>query len=152
MESNSLVSSAWYRLVPWSDFYHVALRKEAEEEGDSQPPSKVKPSDSSKILIINLLKRKKSIMKAWRFAQEGRGVNITLDVLNAWGIYLDKLQKHIITHNHTNKHTNCKSLVQLQVASTSRYTNVNDGNVSQTGGQSTTLSQLLHELLHLHLN
>ena len=39
MRPNSLVSSARYSLVPWTDFYHVALRKEAEEEGDSQPPS-----------------------------------------------------------------------------------------------------------------
>ena len=43
----------------------------------------VKPSDGSKVLIVNLLKSKKSIMKAWRFVQEGEDVNTTLDELNA---------------------------------------------------------------------
>ena len=83
MRPNSLVSSARYSLVSWTDVYHVALRKEAEEEAGSQPPSKVKPSDGSKILIVILLKKKKSIMKAWRFVQDGEGVNTTLDELNA---------------------------------------------------------------------
>ena len=43
----------------------------------------VKPGDDSKVLIVNLLKRKKSIMRAWRFVQEGEVVNTTLDELNA---------------------------------------------------------------------
>ena len=37
----------------------------------------------SEVLIVNLLKSKKSIMKAWRFVQEGEVVNTTLDELNA---------------------------------------------------------------------
>ena len=42
----------------------------------------VKPSDSAKVLIVNLL-NSKSIMKAWRFVQEDEDVNTTLDDLNA---------------------------------------------------------------------
>jgi hypothetical protein len=69
----------WFGKVCCDYWYHALIG--GYNSGSQE--HEVKPSDGSKVLIVNLLKSKKSIMKAWRFVQEGEVVNTTLDELNA---------------------------------------------------------------------
>ena len=61
----------------------LRLRPNLTPASSNEHVHEAQPGDDSKVLIVNLLKSKKSIIKAWRFVQEGEVVNTTLDEVNA---------------------------------------------------------------------
>jgi hypothetical protein len=67
-----------YGKVGCDVWYHATVGDYDDESLEHQ----IEPVDGSAMLVVNLLKSKKSIVKEWRFVQGGEEVSTTLSDLN----------------------------------------------------------------------
>ena len=67
-----------YGKVGCDYWYHALIG----EYNDGTLEHHVEPLDGSPTLVVNLLRSKKSLVKEWRFVQEGEDIETTLRELN----------------------------------------------------------------------